>query len=203
MYKIYINDTPIILGTKKMLNDLPLSEQQFIIRYSGKVKQILQIVDMAEKTSRFDSILLWHDDLDKLWLDFKSRFKIIKAAGGVVFNPKNEILAIYRRGFWDLPKGKIEKGERKKEAALREVMEETGITKIDLIERITKTYHTYRIEKKRILKVSYWYKMSAPQQNLTPQTEEDIERCVWVDPNDFLQNYRPVYGNILEVVRKI
>ena len=52
--------------------------------------------------------------------------KII-AAGGLVTNENNELLMIFRRGKWDLPKGKLDKGETIEECAIREVEEETGI----------------------------------------------------------------------------
>jgi 8-oxo-dGTP pyrophosphatase MutT (NUDIX family) len=52
---------------------------------------------------------------------------IIKAGGGIVVNEQNEVLLIYRRGKWDLPKGKLDDGETIEECALREVKEETGL----------------------------------------------------------------------------
>ena len=67
----------------------------------------------------------------------------IIAAGGIVMNPKQEILWIFRRGFWDLPKGKLDPGETIPQCALREVEEETGINDIQLNELITITYHEY------------------------------------------------------------
>ena len=48
-------------------------------------------------------------------------FNIIKAGGGVVNNNKNQILFIYRLKRWDLPKGKLDKGETIRECAEREV----------------------------------------------------------------------------------
>ena len=200
MYKIYINETPLLLGTEKLLDSLSANGLNLTLKYRKSPKQVLQIVDMMEKTDRFEQVVLFDDDVKQLWKDFKSRFKIIKAAGGVVFNEKGEILVMFRRGNWDLPKGKIDPGETKKQAAVREVEEETGIQNIELKKKITRTLHTYRIKKKRILKYSYWYKMKAPNQSLTPQVEEDIERCEWVKPEDFLKNYHPMYGNIREVV---
>jgi 8-oxo-dGTP diphosphatase len=56
----------------------------------------------------------------------------ISAAGGVVVRPDDEgrrrVAVIHRPKYmdWSLPKGKLEKGESWKEAALREVEEETG-----------------------------------------------------------------------------
>ena len=49
-------------------------------------------------------------------------------AGGVVLNASGEVLLLrYTRGGWTFPKGHIEPGEQDEEAAVREVLEETGI----------------------------------------------------------------------------
>jgi bis(5'-nucleosidyl)-tetraphosphatase len=53
------------------------------------------------------------------------------SAGIVTFfqnNDKREYLLLhYLSGHWDFPKGHIEKGESKEQAALRELKEETGL----------------------------------------------------------------------------
>ena len=103
----------------------------------------------------------------------------IIAAGGIVVNPKQEILWIFRRGFWDLPKGKLDPGETIPQCALREVEEETGLTQIQLNEIITITYHDYfdNYLNTQVTKETHWYKMSIQDlQNGIPQTEEDIEK---------------------------
>ena len=203
MYKIYINETPLILVETSKFEPNLGNGQNLAVRYVGKSKQLLQVVDMLEKTQRFESVTIHAPDLKKLWKDFKTLFKKIKAAGGVVFNEKKEILVMFRRGFWDLPKGKIDKGETKKQAAVREVEEETGITNIKLGKKICRTLHTYQLKEKRILKYSYWYKMTAPKTKLIPQTEEDIEKCEWMEKGDFIENCQPVYQKIIEVLSKV
>jgi len=113
----------------------------------------------------------------------------IIAAGGIVMNPKQEILWIFRRGFWDLPKGKLDPGETIPQCALREVEEETGIHKIQLNELITITYHKYfdKYLNTQVTKETHWYKMSIQDlQNGIPQTEEDIEKMEWF-PIDVLE----------------
>ncbi len=203
MYKIYINETPLILVETSKFEPNLGNGQNLAVRYAGKVKQLLQVVDMLEKTQRFESVTIHAPDIKKLWKDFKSLFKKIKAAGGVVFNEKKEILVMFRRGFWDLPKGKIDPGETKKQAAVREVEEETGISNIKLGKKICRTLHTYQLKEKRILKYSYWYKMTAPKTKLIPQMEEDIEKCEWMETRDFIKNCQPIYGNILEVLNQV
>ena len=122
---------------------------------------------MLEKNDRFDAIVIYDDDVKRLYKDFKSIYKTIKAAGGVVENEKGETLLIFRRDHWDLPKGKIEEVEKNKVAAVREVQEETGLHQVELNDFIGKTYHTYRDRKnRRVLKLTYWYKMQTSENQL-------------------------------------
>ena len=111
------------------------------------------------------------------------------------------MLVIFRRGNWDLPKGKIERNETKRAAAMREVMEETGINQVRIESKLIKTYHLFRNKSnKRALKLSYWYVMSTEDTELIPQLEEDIEKAEWVDPAIFLKSHAPIYCNIVDVV---
>ncbi len=202
MYKIYINDTPLLLVfTENLLDNSLKFDQKLVARYSGKPKFLLQYIDMLEKTERYDAVIIHHPNVKKLWKDFKSLYKRIKAAGGVVFNERKEILMIYRMKTWDLPKGKIDPGETKKEAAVREVQEETGLNEVNLVNRLTKTLHTYRQrDGRRILKYSYWYVMETQEELLTPQAEEDIEEAVWISKEDFLGSKKKAYPSILDVL---
>ena len=82
-------------------------------------------------------------DPEETLRDFLAEFRVIQAAGGLVFNKEAQLLSILRNGMWDLPKGKIEKHEDQRAAALREVMEETGLNMINISEKIGATYHGY------------------------------------------------------------
>jgi 8-oxo-dGTP pyrophosphatase MutT (NUDIX family) len=204
MYKIYINGTPLFLTSTKDFPSLKLEGDNFIkMRYIGKKKFLHNYLDLLEKNTSFDAIVLHSPDLEKLWEHFCSIFKIIEAAGGLVKNENEEVLMIYRMGYWDLPKGKIEKGESREEAAIREVQEETGIQSVDLQELIHTTYHTYKSKKgKKILKVSYWYTMETSDSDLIPQAEEGIEQAIFVKLGSFFSQPKKIYGNILDVVAK-
>jgi 8-oxo-dGTP pyrophosphatase MutT (NUDIX family) len=206
MYKIYINEVPLILSSDISLShQIPGDKERIVTPYNGSPKVFLNYADMLEKGRQLSSIHIFSEDLDQLWSDFCSNYKIIEAAGGCVFNAAQELLVIYRRGSWDLPKGKIDEGESPEQAAVREIGEETGITAIVLEDLITETYHTYRDPKeRRILKRSFWYRMQTTQLELVPQTEEDIERAEWVNPQDFMQ--RPqlkIYSSIKEVITQV
>ena len=200
MYKIYINDTPLVLmESKEVVEAPPSSEDHLIARYTGKRKFLFSYIDMLEKSDRFKRVSLHSSDVEKLFQDFQANYKIIEAAGGLVFNSANELLMIYRRGSWDLPKGKLDKGETIEAAAVREVQEETGLDKIDLGQGLPTTYHTYKNGKgTRVLKKTYWFIMKTEENELVPQTEEDIEKAVWVNINTFLSQPQKVYGNVEE-----
>ena len=204
MYKIYINETPLLLVNTADLASLPAYEGEILkARYTGKPKFLLHYVDMLEKSRRFAAVALYATDEKQIFRDLKRVFKTIKAAGGLVLNPKREALLIFRRGFWDLPKGKIDRGEGKKEAATREVREETGLEQLEVLAKIGSTYHTYREESgRRILKKTYWYLMETTDNQLIPQAEEDIEEAVWSDLAGFPAEGQVVYKNILEVIEK-
>ena len=107
-------------------------EKSIVFRYNKKSKYLLNFIDKAEKSKEALNIYIHHESLKLLKSDFFSLFKVIKAGGGLVMNAKGEVLLIFRRGSWDLPKGKKEKGEKRKQTALREVQEETGIQNLSL-----------------------------------------------------------------------
>ena len=103
---------------------------------------------------------------------------------------------IFRLGYWDFPKGKVEEGESFEEAAVREVEEETGLHNIELRQPLPNTYHTYTLRDTDILKVTHWYEMHASQQTLTPQTEEDIAQAVWVPRKEVSARMQDSYPSL-------
>ena len=125
---------------------------------------------------------------------------IIIAAGGLVQNSKGDILLIYRRGFWDLPKGKLDAGELIPECAVREVQEETGVHALKLGPFICTTTHHYfdKWMNKDVVKHTHWYSMlSLENETLVPQSEEDIEKIEWVPvhilPKYLLETYPTIH----------
>lgn len=201
-YEIYINETKIVLLPSKAIDDgIVRNDENMVVRYTGKVNHLLNFVDMCEKTTRQESITIHAANFEILRTDFKSLFKTVDAAGGVVVNERGQVLLIHRRGYWDLPKGKMESRETKRETAEREVMEETGIDAVIVGERIHKTLHTFVNRKgARCIKRSYWYLMTGKHQVLEPQKEEGIDKCVWMTIEQFYSKKRKVYSNILKVL---
>lgn len=131
--------------------------------------------------------------------------KKIIAAGGLVTNDNNELLMIFRRGKWDLPKGKLDEGEKIEECAVREVQEETGLKSIELGNLVGITYHEYfdTYSNQDVNKETHWYAMKAlPGQKLVPQTEEDIQEIEWVRKEILDVYLNNSYANIVDIVNR-
>ena len=125
---------------------------------------------------------------------------IIVAAGGLVWNEKNELLMIFRQEKWDLPKGKLDAGEDIEQCALREVSEETGLQNPVLGDKICDTYHIYTQKNEQYLKRTAWYKMRGSSiDKLKPQKEENILEARWVAEKDIA----PLAAMSYEAVRAV
>ncbi|MEC8680098.1 MAG: NUDIX domain-containing protein [Bacteroidota bacterium] len=197
MNTIFVNDIPIRF---KKLDNLKLKKENYdtyIDGSSGVVPKKLYsrvliydstietIVDLLKKMTKYKfkkiySISITLKNKKKTIKKVKKMFTIIKAGGGVVSNSKKEILFIYRMKKWDLPKGKLEKGESIKDCAVREVQEETKVN-VKCGEKILSTWHTYTKNKKFILKKTTWFNMnSVDDSKMKPQKKEKIEKVEWM-----------------------
>ncbi|MFV0604980.1 MAG: NUDIX hydrolase [Niabella sp.] len=199
--KIYIYNKPLFL-CDEIDNDINAlihrPDNVFIDELDNHtIKTIIREMQLPQiKTGVF-----FHKDLAALKKAFFKKFEVIQAGGGVVKNENKEILLIFRRGFWDLPKGKLDKGETIEECAVREVKEETGLKNIKLKKRLTITYHCYKLGTHDILKESHWYKMKGKSiDKLVAQTEEDIEEIRWVKKEELPQYYAKAYPSIVDVL---
>jgi len=200
--KIYFDDKPVFLCDEitKEINEYRYHpDAVFIDEVStAAINSLLHEI----KKTQFHAGIILGKDLEKLKSVFFKHFVLIKAAGGVVRNKKGEILLIFRRGKWDLPKGKLDENETIEECAKREVQEETGLKELTITSPIEITYHTYVEFGKHILKESHWYGMKATgNEKLIPQTEEDITEITWVKKEDlkkYTSNTFPTIAALLE-----
>ena len=170
MYKVFANRLPIVLTSKvKYLSN----ENTFLL-------SSLEIDEILKKLRKHKKIYLFFPKKKDLIKEFKSKIKTIYASGGIVKNKKSEVLFIFRRGKWDLPKGKADKGESKKQTALREVGEETGVKELVISKFFRTSFHIVRSNKKYYLKETTWYLMNSNYEgDLIPQIDEGIKSVKW------------------------
>ena len=198
MYQIYINQIELIITE---------SVDQAFSNY----EQIdYEHFDFLSFYNRFRDVphagvyVLTTKRAKQLFKKIKLSLRYIKAAGGLVRNEENKYLFIFRKGKWDLPKGKIDEGEKTKAAAVREVEEECGIKVTRLDEKLCKTYHVYDMGRQTILKKTTWYRMRADDQpRLVPQLEEGITEARWLSPGDFDMVKQNTYPMIRDVIGRI
>ena len=187
MYKVFINRLSIVLTSDKNY----LEDSRTFLLSSITIKEIIK------KLKLNDEIFLYHPNKKKLLKEFKKKLKTIVAAGGIVKNNENQILFIFRKGKWDLPKGKIEKNEKVDDGALREVVEETGIKKIKIDRFFDTTYHIIKTQKKYFLKETYWYKMKSNYKGkLRPQKSEGIRSVRWKKIKEAKEIKKKTFRNI-------
>jgi len=201
--KIYFNDKPLFLcdDIEETLQPfLHHDDAVFIDEFSSPALKSMIHEMQLEKVH---AGIYYHPDLETLKKAFWKKFTVIKAAGGLVLNEKHEILFMFRRGKWDLPKGKLDPGETLETCAVREVKEETGLEKVTLKKPLITTYHTYHESGKHILKESYWYTMQARgTDHLVPQTEEDIHEVKWVPTKKLNEVMGNTFPSIKDVIEK-
>jgi len=129
----------------------------------------------------------------------------IKSAGGLVYNKKRQVLLIFKRGMWDLPKGRLEGGDSRTDTALREIHEESGLElkKLSVKGKLVPTWHTTAYKKKNYLKKTYWYLVEYDGDDsgkLSPEINEGIIDCRWISIPE-LNTYRPMmYSSIQYVI---
>ena len=198
-YRIYFNEGSLILadsmsGLKGISNVYFIDDTEL-----NKSFNILTSQASAGRNMNFAAIC---EDPAQVLEDFMAQHTVIQAAGGIVFNKDHEMLCIKRNGIWDLPKGKIERHEDQRAAALREVMEETGINHLNISEKVGTTYHSYFEDDAFLVKETHWYFMAASSTHFSPQQEEGITEVVfnpieWYQTNDFKS-----YASVHEIISK-
>jgi 8-oxo-(d)GTP phosphatase len=126
------------------------------------------------------------------------------AGGGLVLRPgrgEPEVLLIYRRGAWDLPKGKLDEGETLPACALREVREEVGITRLGLLAAAGTTTHGYPEGRRYVVKRTAWYFMQTPEREFRPEAREGIERVLWAPWSEATE--RLGYASLRDHLRRL
>ena len=114
-------------------------------------------------------------------------------------NERGEVLMIYSRRRWDLPKGHVDEGESDDECAVREVGEETGVEGAKIVRFLRNTLHAYSVYGVWELKRTAWFELAAQSCETKPQAEEDILQAKWCTPEEVAENLRTTYPTIREV----
>lgn len=142
-----------------------------------------------------------HRNVEEVIQAFAAKLNHIIAAGGFVISGSS-LLMIFRRGKWDLPKGKLDPGEDLPTCALREISEETGLQGARIRNFLCRTYHTYPENGTLVLKESVWFFMESTedQPELTPQEDEDIESCIWVPAGNLSTYLENTHASIRDVI---
>lgn len=201
--KIYFNDKPLFLCDAVDETVQPYVHHDDAIFIDELNSHTVKSMIHEMEQPGMQAGVFYHSNLEELKKAFFKKFTFIQAAGGLVMNEKKEILIIYRRGKWDLPKGKLDKGEKLEDCAVREVEEETGLQKVKLLSPLIITYHTYHEGARFILKESHWYRMKVSgEQKLVPQTEEDIHEIKWVTGKAAEKLFPECFPSVVDVIRK-
>lgn len=197
MYKVFTHEKPVFIASEKELSTIEGSFKKIKLNKKFNLKNF--ILQHAVKETKGSIIFAKKAP----WKKFRRHFKKVVACGGLVVNDLGQILVIYRNGVWDLPKGKIEKGEKKKECAVREVEEECGINNVELIDKLITTYHTYEHKNDIVLKFNHWYLMRhSGNESLIPQTEEGITAVKWLSLENLEELTSNTFGSIKDVINE-
>lgn len=201
MYKIFFKDRVVLLTDNI---DLALTDEVLGIHKLGSDGELKKFLTDFENTPDRGEAIIYHHNQHELFQRFRSCYKNLLAAGGLIWNAeKTHFLSMYRLGRPDLPKGKVEKEETFEMAATREVKEECGITEPEITTKIGSSFHIYQINQQSILKETKWFEMvyhgtATP----VPQEEENISEIKWTAKEDLREFAEKTYPSIKEMLMK-
>lgn len=199
--KIYFRDKPLFISDEKTGEIKTfLNNKNTVIIKDLQKDELKSIITKMQEAKIGAGIILYK--MPDAFEALKKEFTLIQASGGLVYNG-NKILLIFRRGKWDLPKGKLDEGEDLVSCALREIKEETGIRSITFEQTLGISYHTYFENGKHILKESHWHLIKGNDSEvLVPQTDEDIEKCEWIDRDRLTPYMDNAPASVIDVIKE-
>ena len=194
MYKVYIENSAVLFAQQ-----LPADPQGEVFRVApGETPAITKFLQKLQFTKKLYVI---SENIERIFDEFRASLPFIEAAGGLVVDDAAKVLMIFRNGRWDLPKGKLEPGERIEDCAVREVGEECGLSGLQLGAFVAHTYHCYRMHGEWVLKRTSWYRMRyGGSQRPQPQTVEGITEAVWVPQAELAPKLENTYFTIRDVL---
>ena len=189
MYKVFVNESPLILTNK--LSDT--ANSKYFLLNSDAIQEAIEALSKKRLTEAY----IYHPNYEEILKKFTKKVPLVVAAGGVVTNKKGKVLFIYRNDKWDLPKGKLDKGESIEIAAIREVEEETGVKGLKVENFLRTTYHVFKLNGGYKLKEVHWFAMKTSYTGkLAGQLEEGIEKVKWKGPRKIKKALKNSYNNI-------
>jgi len=208
MIKIYFNRVSAIIANEE-------ESQRLLERYSAHNPVLIRVDEHFSPKKFFQDfcgkenviVILQHNQPEALLKRFMQDFRLIEAAGGLVFNEDGDVLMIYRRGNWDFPKGKIDPGESPRQAALREIKEETGLKHLKIKGKQAfpdldqeGTLHLYKENGEYLIKLTHWFEVEGSRKDpLIPEKREGIEKVKWIDPAFFPAYLKHSYLSIRDL----
>ena len=180
MYKVYIEDNVVVFSVR------PVGDPSFVT-FRPAAGEPLSVTKLLQKVQNSKRLAVVSDDIEQVFADFCASQRFM--------------LLIFRNGRWDLPKGKLEPGERIEDCAVREVGEECGLSGLQLGAFVAHTYHCYRMHGEWVLKRTSWYRMRyGGSQRPQPQTVEGITEAVWVPQAELTPKLENTYFTIRDVL---
>lgn len=200
--KIYYNDKPVFLCNKLDEELMALNHHPDVLYIDELSTPAFHSIQHALNNDQCNAAILFHENIDELKAVYFKQYTFIHAAGGIVQNENKDVLFIFRKGKWDLPKGKIDKSEHPETAAIREITEETGVQNLLLHQKIGETYHVYHAFGKHFIKQTDWFYLTCSGvQNLLPQIEEDITKVTFIPTKNIRIATNQTYAAIKDILR--
>ena len=200
MYKVFINDRSLILTDD--YSDYSSEYDTLFITYASE-EAFFELIELLKDSPVLRKVCVYHDKLDDLWNIFCNKYTQVSAAGGIVQN-NDRILFIYKNNHWDLPKGKIEKGESSESTALREVKEECGIKELSLGDSHTTTYYLFNQKGKTLLKKTEWFLMTSSEEGpLKGDEKEGITDVIWMDSNSWKSDQENSFASVINILSSL
>lgn len=202
MYKVFISGRPLIIRRRQGAS-VELRDGHLHFHCSGQ-EELNHLLNLLHKDPDIRAVYAYNEVPENLLAELKSMHTIVEAAGGFVINQFGEALFIFRRGHWDLPKGKLNAGETPRAAAVREVAEECGIEPPTIEAPLGISYHIYKENDQLILKPTHWFLMrSTDTTEPQPQREEDITEARWVQRRHWRELTKLSFPSVADLVEEI